>query len=167
MRRCLVQITCAFFFLAPAIGAAQTIDPHAVFEERCSRCHVPHGGQFARKALTILPGGQITGRNTNQPVESFLINHSGHPSPAQIAALMDMFAMQLRSGGLFERKCRICHSSAKKLARVRLEMRSGNLVDRITARDIHDFLAGHGRLNTREVEVMNTLLIWQLQTAGR
>ncbi|MHA1164225.1 MAG: hypothetical protein ACTSP0_01395 [Alphaproteobacteria bacterium] len=167
MRRFLVRFACAFFILAPAICVAQTTDPHAVFEERCSRCHTPHAGQFARKALTILPGGQITGRKTNEPIQTFLADHSGHPSPAQIAALIDMFTMQLNSGGLFERKCRICHDSAKKLARVRLEMKNGKLVDRITSRDTYDFLTEHGRLNAGEVEVINKLLIWQLRTAGR
>ncbi len=167
MRPYLVLFAYAFLSLAPTIGAAQNIDPHSVFEERCSRCHAPHAGQFARNALTMLPGGQIAIEKTNEPIESFLADHSGQLSPAQIVALTDMFAMQLNSGGLFERKCRICHDSAKKLARVRLEMKNGKLVDRITALDIHDLLKGHGRLNAGEVEVINKLLIWQLRTAGR
>jgi len=173
MRPYLVLFAYAFLSLAPAFGAAQsdvaaqTIDPHAVFEERCSRCHVPHAGQFARKVLTMLPGGLIAIEKTSKPIEVFLANHSGSPSPAQIAALIDMFTMQLNSGGLFRRKCRICHTSAKTLARVRLEMRKDKLVDRITARDMHEFLKGHGRLDAREVEIMNKLLIWQLRTAGR
>jgi len=80
MRPYLVLFAYAFLSLAPAFGAAQsdvaaqTIDPHAVFEERCNRCHVPHAGQFARKVLTMLPGGMIAIEKTNKPIEAFLAN---------------------------------------------------------------------------------------------
>jgi len=167
MRPYLVLFAYAILSLAPAFSADQAIDPHAVFEERCSRCHAPHAGQFALKVLTMLPGGLIAIEKSSKPIEAFLADHSGSPSPAQIAALIDMFTMQLNNGGLFQRKCRICHTSAKTLARVRLEMRKDKLVDRITARDMHQFLKGHGRLETFEVETMINLLIWQLRTAGR
>lgn len=167
MLRTVLFSALAFLVLGFGIARSQTIDPHAVFENRCSRCHTQHAGVFTRKSLTLSPDGQITGRKTQQRIEAFLTGHSGNPSPAEIAALMDMFAIQLRSGGIFEQKCRICHDSAKKLARVKLEMRNGRLMGWIAERDIRDFLKGHGRLDTREVEIMNKLLIWQLQTAGR
>ena len=167
MWRQLVICTFAVFLLSPGTGLSQTIDPHAVFEERCSRCHTQHAGQFTRKTLTMKADGEIVGRKTDEPIKSFLAGHSGNPSREEISALLDMFAVQIQSGGLFEKKCRICHDSAKKLARVRLEMRNGRLVGWISARDVRDFLTGHGRLDNKEVEIINRMLVWQLQYSQR
>lgn len=167
MWRYLLFSLIAFLLLAPNMGMAQVIDPHEVYEERCARCHFPHAGKFARKSLVLQPDRQITGRKVKQPLDAFLNGHSGKPSPAEITALIDMFTIQLNSDGLFEKKCRICHKSAKKMARVRLKVRNGKLLDLLSGRDIHEFLKDHGRLTDAEVEIMNHLLTWQVQTAGR
>lgn len=103
MWRQVVICTFAVLRFTSGTGLSQTIDPHAVFVERCSRCHTQHAGQFTRKALSMKAGGAIVGRKTNGPLKSFLTGHSGNPSREEISALMDMFAIQLQSGGLYEK----------------------------------------------------------------
>ncbi len=165
-----LRLVLSFFLIssvAPEHTHAQTIDPHAVYEGRCSHCHAEHSGDFSRKALIAQPNGQIIGRKTGVPVGEFLARHSGNPSQKEIAALIEMFALQLKSGGLYKDKCGICHTSAKRLARVRLEIRNDRLVDRVTGRDVTEFLYTHGRLDAEEVGVIDRMLRWQLQTIGR
>ncbi len=163
----LIFFVLALNLVASRTALAQTIDPHAVFEERCSRCHTEHGGEFSRKALIVQPNGHIIGRKTGTPVSELLQTHSGAPTQKQIAALIEMFTIQLKSDGLYKEKCGICHTSAKRLARVRLEIRGDKLVDRVTGRDVTEFLKGHGRLDAVEVDVIDQMLRWQLKTAAR
>lgn len=166
MRRVLLSSILAWLMLFPTAEGAQAIDPHAVFEKRCSRCHEQHGGDFAQKTLTLTPDGKLLGKKTAVRVEEFLADHFGKPSEYDIAALVDMFTRQLRSGGLFKQKCRVCHTNAKRLARTKLMLRDGQLVGRFTARKMREFLARHGRLEGDEVETIRAMLEWQLRTAA-
>ena len=68
------------------------------------------------------------------------------------------------SGGLFEKKCRICHDRAVKLARTELTIKDGRLVGRYSKRDIATFLAGHGRLTADEVPLIVDMLKRQIAT---
>ncbi|MDA7948623.1 MAG: hypothetical protein MPJ78_14245 [Hyphomicrobiaceae bacterium] len=158
-----VAIGCALHGAA----LAQIIDPHTVYETRCARCHAEHSGDFSRKSMIAQPDGLLVGRQTGTPMTEFLASHRGAPTQAEIAALIDMFARQLRTGGLYKRKCSICHVRAKRLARVRLDIRDGRLVDRVTGRDITAFLKEHGQLDPGEVRLIDAMLRWQLKTAGR
>ena len=146
---------------------AQVVDPHAVYEERCARCHAEHSGDFSRKTMIAGPDGELVGRETGKPVRGFLAHHRGNPSQGEIAALMEMFTLQLKTGGLYKDKCGICHTSAKRLARVRLDVRDGVLIDRVTGRDVTAFLFVHGRLDGDEARLIDDMLRWQLKTAGR
>lgn len=157
----------ALLFALPGLGNAQTIDPHAVFEQRCSRCHTEHGGAFARKTLVLNAEDKVVGKKTNQPLAAFLPGHPGGATASEIDALLDMFAMQLRSGGLYARKCRICHKNAKELTRARLEVRDGQLFDHISERNIPEFLKGHGRLTAQEIPVIERMLKWQIEVTPR
>ena len=154
------------FLALPGAATAQTIDPHAVFETRCSGCHKGHAGAFARTSLFLSPDGVVTGKKKKMPVRDFLAAHFGKLSQEEAAVLTDMFARQIRTGGLYERKCRTCHDSASHLARTRLYLQDKKLVGRFTARDINEFLTGHGRLEPSEIEIMRTMLDWQLRKAG-
>ena len=146
---------------------AQVVDPHAVYEDRCARCHAEHSGDFSRKSMITQPDGRVVGRKTGAVITEFLARHRGTPSQAEIAALVEMFALQLRTGGLYKDKCGICHTSAKRLARVHLEVLDARLVDRVTGRDVSAFLSEHGRLGPDEVGLIDEMLRWQLKTAGR
>jgi cytochrome c5 len=166
MRRLPVLFVLAVLVPLPGAVPAQTLDPHAMFEDRCARCHGGHAGDLARESLILSPEGKPTGRRTGKPVEEFLVRHAGGFSPQEIAALTDMFAMQLRSAGVYKRKCRACHDNAKQLARRELVLRDGRLVGRYSARNISDFLGRHGRLSPAEIETVHTMLLWQLRTAA-
>ena len=122
---------------------------------------------FARKSMIKQDGGQIVGRKTGAVMTEFLARHRGRLSQPEIAALVELFALQLRTGGLYKDRCRICHTNAKRLARVRLEVRDSRLVDRVTGRDITAFLSEHGRLSADEVGLIDEMLRWQLKTAAR
>ncbi|MDH3580935.1 MAG: hypothetical protein OEM91_09965, partial [Hyphomicrobiales bacterium] len=155
------------FVLAQSAGLGQSIDPHAVFEERCSRCHTEHGADFARKSLSIAADGTVVSKASREPVARLLDGHAGDPSPAEIAALIDMFARQLGSAGLFRRKCVNCHKRAVTLARRMLVVREGDLVGRYTGNRMTAFLANHGRLEDNEIEIMTQMLRWHVETAAR
>ena len=40
-------------------AAAQTIDPHRLYEQKCSGCHEPHAGDFAKAALRVQVGAVV------------------------------------------------------------------------------------------------------------
>ncbi len=165
-RRFLLSVFAATAALSGG-APAQVIDPHAVYEDRCARCHAEHSGDFSRKTMIARPDGELVGRETGEPVRGFLAHHRGSPSQGEIAALVEMFTLQLRTGGLYKDKCGICHKSAKRLARVRLDVRDDRLVDRVTGRNVTAFLFDHGRLDPDEARLIDDMLRWQLKTAGR
>lgn len=146
---------------------SQPIDPHTFFEERCSRCHTEHARDFVQKSVTLAPDGGLFTRETSEPIEDFLPGHPGRPSDAAVAALAEMFRLQLRTGGLFRAKCTVCHKSARGLARKTLARRDGHVVGRYTDRDMSEFLASHGRLSEAEAAIIHEMLAWQLAVAGR
>ena len=153
--------------LVHGAGLSQGVDPHTVFEERCSRCHTEHAVDFTRKSLSIAPDGNVVGTATGEPVARFLGSHFGQPSAIEIAALVDMFTRQISRDGLFRRKCSNCHKRAVTLARRKLTISGGNLVGRYTGNDMKAFMANHGRLEGDEVEIITRMLRWHVETAAR
>ncbi len=152
----------AFLLYLPTAAQAQPIDPHALFEEKCGRCH-EHAGTFAREKLTIA-NGEVVGLRSGKPVLKTLASHFGKLSDAEAELIVDMFRRQIESGGLFESKCRFCHDPAKDLARQTLVMRNGQLTGRYSGRSIETFLSYHGRLEGGELVVMLDILAWHLTT---
>ena len=65
-----------------AIAAAQTINPHRLYEQRCSGCHAPHAGQFVSDNL-IVTDGKLIGRKTGREVRAFLEAGHGKLTPAK------------------------------------------------------------------------------------
>jgi len=59
------------------------------------------------------------------------------------------------AGGLFDRKCGICHPRAVDLARIHLTNRNEKLTGLYTGCDMPEFFILHGRLTAPEV---NTVL---------
>ncbi len=154
------MLLCLSCVLPASIARAQSADPHALFEDRCGRCH-GHAGAFARKSLAIRDG-RVVGRGSGVPVRAFLRRHHGAPSEMETALLLDMFRGQIERGALFQERCRICHASARKLARGKLILRDGWLVGRYTGADMEPFLNAHGRLSAAEAETIRRMLVWQL-----
>ena len=141
---------------------SQPIDPHALFEEKCGRCH-EHAGTFARKSLTV-ENGEVVGLRSGKAALKTLTSHFGKLSDAEAELIVDMFRRQIESGGLYESKCRLCHDPAKNLARQTLIIRHGQLTGRYSGRSIETFLSRHGRLEGDELAVMLDMLAWQLTT---
>ena len=150
----------AFLLCLPPATQAQPIDPHALFEEKCGRCH-EHAGTFAREKLTVT-NGEVVGRRSGKPVLKTLASHFGKLSEAEAGLIVDMFRRQILSDGLYKAKCRFCHDPAKKLARQTLILREGQLVGRYSGRSIEDLLSYHGRLGGDEQKTVLDMLTWQL-----
>ena len=150
----------AFLLCLPLAAQSQPIDPHALFEAKCGRCH-DHAGVFALETLTI-EAGDVVGRQSGKPVLTTLANHFGRLSEAEAVLIVDMFRRQILSDGLYKAKCRFCHDPAKNLARQTLILREGQLVGRYNGRSIEDLLSYHGRLEGDEQKTVLDMLIWQL-----
>jgi hypothetical protein len=142
-------------------GGAGALDVHALFEQRCGQCH-GHAGLFAREALR-LEGGVVVGAKSGKAVSAFLPGHYGRLTADEATALTEAFLLQIRRGGLYEKKCRVCHDPAKELARRRLVVEEGVLRGRYSGRDVAAFLKTHGRLTPDEVGVLTEMLLWQLK----
>ena len=140
--------------------SAHSIDIHRFFEERCGRCH-GHSGAFARKTLKI-SGDTIVGIKSGEDVRETLVNHYGDLTERDILRLIETFKIQVTTGGVFERKCLICHDRAFELARLRLIARSDGLYGRYTGNVLNDFLLRHGRLDKDEVVKIYGMFLWQL-----
>lgn len=137
---------------APAVQA-QTIDPHAVYEQKCAGCHTTHAPDLVETLLDAAQDPLAIAR-TGQPLASFLKSGHGRASPAEIDALIALFTRIQLSDGLFRSKCRICHVRAKETARLKLVIRDDRLIGRYTGRDIETFLHNHGRLEPQEIPIM-------------
>lgn len=142
---------------------AQTIDPHRVYEEKCSGCHSAHAGDFVWESLTV-SDGELAGRKSGRQLDAFLRAGHGGLSAQETDALIEQFNLVRESGGLFRAKCRICHDSMISLARLDLIIDQGRLVGRYSGRDIDAFLHGHGRLEPAEVGTMIDVLTRALET---
>ncbi len=152
----------AFLLCLPMAVQSQPIDPHALFEEKCGRCH-EHAGIFAREKLTI-ENGEVVGLRSGKPVLKTLTSHFGKLSDAEAELIVDMFRRQILSGGLYQGKCRLCHEPAKDFARQTLIMRHGQLTGRYSGQSIKEFLSYHGRLEGDELALVLDMLAWQLTT---
>lgn len=146
---------------APA--AAQTIDPHQVYEKNCAACHASHAGDFVHDSID-LKDGAVIGRKSGRSVKAFLEGGHGGLSSEETAVLVPFFAEIRESGRLYHDKCLFCHERAVTLARSKLEMKNGKLVGRYTGRDIESFLEDHGRLTPDEVARMVDVLKRQIET---
>lgn len=152
------------FLSPPMIAQSQIVDPHALFEDKCGRCH-GHAGAFALEKLTIAKG-EVVGQRSGKVVLKTLASHFGRLADSEARQVVDMFRRQIEVGGLYQSKCRICHDPAKDLARRTLIMRNGQLFGRYSGRPVVDLLSYHGRLRDDERKVLLDMLAWQL-TTGR
>lgn len=147
-------------------AAAQAIDPHLLYEQKCSRCHAPHAGDFVHDSL-LLSGDKLLGQKSGEEVPVFLNTGHGNLTPEEIDAMVAFLTQIRKSGQLFHEKCLICHDRAAQFARITLEIEDGRLVGRYSGRDIKQFLKTHGRLETGEVSKIMTVLKRQLEIARK
>jgi mono/diheme cytochrome c family protein len=152
-----------FSFTGGPDALAQTIDPHELYEQRCSGCHAPHAGEFVHDNLKRV-GNKIVGLDTGRELRSFLAGGHGKLVPLEIDVIVAHLASILEAGALFRQNCIICHDRALVLARRQLVLRHGRLVGRYTDRDIETFLENHGRLNRVQITKVVQMLEGQLAT---
>lgn len=152
------RILLALIAALTVAGAAQSDDSdyHSRFHALCGRCH-GHSGPFARDRLAIV-NGELVGRATGRPVERFLRRHPGGLSTADITLFRDVMQRQVEAGSLFQDNCAICHGRAVELAAANLGISEGELRIRYSGKSVRDFLAGHGRLGDREIEIVHRAL---------
>lgn len=143
-------------------AAAATIDPHALYEAACSKCHSPHAVDLVRSSMRKIDG-DVVANEADVPIAKLLARHGGTRLTAdEIMALTRHFEQMLSTGFLFQEKCIVCHDRASEFARLSLVIRDGKLVGRYSGRDIAAFLTEHGRLTPAEAETMTATLARQL-----
>jgi hypothetical protein len=142
---------------------AQTIDPHELYEQRCSGCHAPHAGEFVHDNLKRL-SNKIVGRDTGRELRSFLAGGHGKLAPLEIDVIVAHLESILEAGALFHQNCIICHDRAVVLARRQLVLRNGRLLGRYSGREIGTFLENHGRLKGAQIATVVEMLKGQLAT---
>lgn len=149
---------------APAPVAAQTADPHALYETRCAGCHVPHARDLAQDSLELKDGNVVLKKSAT-PLADFLTHHPRKPLTGEEAdVLVKNLAAMLQTGFLFQEKCIVCHERASVMARLRLIEKDGVLKGRYTGQDIAQFLNSHGRLTDAEAAIIVSMLRRQLET---
>lgn len=158
-----VSCLLVFMFIASPAALAQTIDPHELYEQRCSGCHALHAGEFVHDNLKRL-GDKIVGRDTGKELRSFLTGGHGKLAPLEMDVMVAHLASILEAGALFREQCLICHGRAVALARSQIILRDGRLVGRYTGRDIGTFLENHGRLKGDQIATVVQMLERQLAT---
>ena len=142
---------------------AQTIDPHTLYEQRCSGCHAPHAGDFARADLELADGKTVV-RGTGRDLRSILARGHGKLSPRETDVMVAHLASILETGALFREKCFICHGRAVDLARSELVLRNGTLYGHYSGREIGTFLENHGRLSGPQIATAVEMLKGQLSS---
>ena len=152
----------ALALLQAAAAAVSPIDPHALFDARCLRCH-GHAGDFARKQLR-LEGDTVLGNRVRRDIGAFLLQHQGRLTTDEASVLYDAFRRQLKAGGLFKTRCGACHRQGRELARLELIIADGRLIGRCSGRDMTDFLTQHGSREKKEALLLHDMLLWHRRT---
>ncbi len=149
--------------LTASVAQAQTVDPHAVYEQKCTRCHEDHARAFADQHLIVVEG-RVIGKQRSRDLENFLINGHGKLDPSEVRPLVAHLKSVIGAGGLYQQKCRICHEPAVIFARIKLIIKDDKLLGRYSARGIAEFMAEHGRITQDEHPIIMDALKRQIET---
>lgn len=159
---------CALLLLSAVPATAQSlIDPHAVYEKHCIRCHSEHGADFARLRMKVA-GERLLVRRTSAAMDSLLRNHQGvKATDAEQKALLALFVSGIRWDGVYQHRCARCHGPAVSFARDKLTNTGVRIVTVAGNRDVGDFLKTHGEATPGEVGLLLDMLRFQLETKPR
>lgn len=165
-----LSLLCMSAASAQAVGpqttatAPSAIDPHALYEQRCSKCHTEHGADLARQKLQSVDGA-VRVKRTGKAIEALLSKHQGVTlTTDETSALAGLFDLGIRSKGVFQRHCAICHKSGVAFTRKSVEMKDGRLIAKKAATEIGAFLGQHSRATPAEIEVLIEMMKYQLRT---
>lgn len=141
--------------LAPCVAsAANTVDLHAYWDDRCKTCH-DDSGAFARRTLRV-ESGHLVGAHHHEDLTRFLQQH--YLTDDLVAPVTAMLLAQATTTPLFKPHCAACHGDAAALARKSLVMKGGVLTGKASGRPVADFLRSHGGLAPDEVPAMTATL---------
>ncbi len=149
---------------AQSPAPAASIDPHAVYEGKCGRCHSEHGADLARQKLKLV-SGKFTVARSGRDLEALLKKHHGvQLAIGEWPALASLFNLGLATGGAYQFRCARCHDRAVTLAREKSQISDGRLIVRSSGQDFSAFLAGHGEAKGTEVDSIVQALRFHLET---
>ena len=147
----------ALVLVAAGSAAADSIDPHQVYEQKCARCHEDHARTFADTHL-LVEDGRVVGLNRGRDLETFLDKGHGNLDPAEVIPLVAHLKSVTGAAGLYKDKCLMCHEPAKEFVRLNLIMDGDNIRGRYSKADIAEFMLHHGRINEIEhITIMDAL----------
>jgi hypothetical protein len=147
----------ALVLVAAGSAAADSIDPHQVYEQKCARCHEDHARAFADTHL-LLRNDRVIGLKRGRDLETFLEKGHGKLDPVEVIPLVAHLKSVTGAAGLYQAKCRMCHEPAVDFARLNLIMDGGNLLGRYSKADIAAFMIHHGRIDeTERLTIMDAL----------
>jgi len=149
--------------LTAGIAQSDPVDPHAVYEQKCTRCHEDHARAFADQHL-LVKGDRVIGKRRSRDLAKFLNNGHGKLNPTEVAPLVAHFKSVIGANGLYKQKCRMCHEPAVNFSRIKLIMKDGKLLGRYSGRDIKEFMNEHGRVTQDELPIIMDALMRQLET---
>lgn len=146
-----------------ACAAADGIDLHHYWDQRCQGCH-GHAGEFARRTLAV-ENGRLVGTHHRDDLDRFLRHHV--LNDALVAPVSAMLMAQVTTVPLYAERCAGCHDSAAAFARRALRIRDGVLVGAASGRPVADVLASHGGLAAGDVpRIVATLTRVRQEVAG-
>ena len=146
-----------------AAQPAATLDPHAVYEQRCISCHNEHGADFARQKLRLAKDRLQVARTGND-LEALLKRHHGVAlATGEWPALASLLRLGLSTGGVFGMRCGRCHDRGATLAREKLEIADGRLVLRATRQELSAFLQSHHQPTAAEIETLVRALRFSIE----
>lgn len=153
----ILTLVALIFVAAVSAAATAPIDPHQVYEQKCTRCHEGHARTFADTHL-LLRDDRVIGLKRGRDLESFLDKGHGNLNQAEVIPLVAHLKSVTGAAGLYQTKCRMCHEPAVDFARLNLIMDGGNLLGRYSKEDIAEFMINHGRIDeTERLTIMDAL----------
>lgn len=162
MHRILTLVALILIAVASA-AAADSIDPHRVYEQKCTRCHEDHARAFADTHL-LLRDDRVIGLKRGRDLETFLDKGHGNLDQVEVIPLVEHLKSVTGAAGLYQAKCRMCHEPAVDFARLTLIMDGENLRGRYSKADIAEFMIDHGRVDQTEHATIMDALKRQLLT---
>lgn len=151
--------------LVPAAAGAQSvIDPHAVYEQHCFRCHAEHGADLARMRMKLADGILLVRRDSGS-MERLLRDHQGVKlTDAEQKSLLALFIAGIKWDGIYQHRCARCHGPAVSFAREKLAIAGDRIVAAGGKRDAAEFLKSHGEASAGEISLLIDMLRFQLET---
>ncbi len=164
----MLSLAVGLTLIGPAAAQpAATLDPHAVYEQRCHSCHNEHGADFARQKLRV-SGDRLEVARTGSDLAGLLKKHHGVGlAPGEWPALASLFRLGLSTGGVFGLRCGRCHDRAATLARETLEIADDQVILRATRQELSAFLRSHHQPTAAEIETLIRALRFSLETAPK